>query len=136
MYTFCKVVVFFFFFFLMIRRPPRSTLFPYTTLFRPSNVPPDTAMGFGTTFRFGNPFFIAPTVDEVIKRFQVKDNFSIVGGRHTVKFGGEWLHTSNVQVFRGFSEGRYLFDSVTGFLRYASPRAPGGYGPNTVECQD
>src|SRR2546430_16456387 len=32
-----------FFFFLMIRRPPRSTLFPYTTLFRsrtkPSNIP-------------------------------------------------------------------------------------------------
>src|SRR2546426_12746016 len=27
-------VWFFFFFFLMIRRPPRSTLFPYTTLFR------------------------------------------------------------------------------------------------------
>src|SRR2546430_9155888 len=25
---------YFFFFFLMIRRPPRSTLFPYTTLFR------------------------------------------------------------------------------------------------------
>src|SRR6266481_8218276 len=29
---FCFCV--FFFFFLMIRRPPRSTLFPYTTLFR------------------------------------------------------------------------------------------------------
>src|ERR1022692_4947458 len=28
------VLVFSFFFFLMIRRPPRSTLFPYTTLFR------------------------------------------------------------------------------------------------------
>src|SRR2546430_3086321 len=28
----CPVI--FFFFFLMIRRPPRSTLFPYTTLFR------------------------------------------------------------------------------------------------------
>src|SRR5215813_14843072 len=28
------VFFFFFFFFLMIRRPPRSTLFPYTTLFR------------------------------------------------------------------------------------------------------
>src|SRR5260221_2114287 len=26
--------MFLFFFFLMIRRPPRSTLFPYTTLFR------------------------------------------------------------------------------------------------------
>src|SRR5437660_6759919 len=28
----------YFFFFLMIRRPPRSTLFPYTTLFRSNNV--------------------------------------------------------------------------------------------------
>src|SRR5947209_19958510 len=27
-------IFYFFFFFLMIRRPPRSTLFPYTTLFR------------------------------------------------------------------------------------------------------
>src|SRR5256885_11016771 len=61
-----------FFFFLMIRRPPRSTLFPYTTLFRS----------------------------------------------------------------RGFFEGRYIFDSVTGFLRYASPAAPGGFGPSTVGCSN
>src|SRR6266571_440558 len=32
---FCR----FFFFFLMIRRPPRSTLFPYTTLFRSHDLP-------------------------------------------------------------------------------------------------
>src|SRR5438034_8753248 len=31
------MILYFFFFFLMIRRPPRSTLFPYTTLFR-SNI--------------------------------------------------------------------------------------------------
>src|SRR2546421_10058753 len=31
--SFCFLLCFFFFF-LMIRRPPRSTLFPYTTLFR------------------------------------------------------------------------------------------------------
>src|SRR5258708_30893493 len=31
-------LVYFFFFFLMIRRPPRSTLFPYTTLFRSHRV--------------------------------------------------------------------------------------------------
>src|SRR5215208_8154583 len=43
------------FFFLMIRRPPRSTLFPYTTLFRsrrrdhepPLCVPPDRARSPG-----------------------------------------------------------------------------------------
>src|SRR2546429_9266810 len=39
MWTVCflfdtSICVFVFFFFLMIRRPPRSTLFPYTTLFR------------------------------------------------------------------------------------------------------
>src|SRR5258705_10249810 len=33
MSVFCSLY-FTFFFFLMIRRPPRSTLFPYTTLFR------------------------------------------------------------------------------------------------------
>src|SRR5215510_16143643 len=31
---------FFLFFFLMIRRPPRSTLFPYTTLFRSGELHP------------------------------------------------------------------------------------------------
>src|SRR2546422_4170884 len=34
-----------FFFFLMIRRPPRSTLFPYTTLFRSLQV--SVVMSFG-----------------------------------------------------------------------------------------
>src|SRR2546422_4592260 len=37
----------FFFFFLMIRRPPRSTLFPYTTLFRSAHVGHDRP-GFRT----------------------------------------------------------------------------------------
>src|SRR5207249_11548130 len=32
--SYSSLVCSFFFFFLMIRRPPRSTLFPYTTLFR------------------------------------------------------------------------------------------------------
>src|SRR2546429_194237 len=34
LFTLCAHFSLFFFFFLMIRRPPRSTLFPYTTLFR------------------------------------------------------------------------------------------------------
>src|SRR2546426_9406501 len=53
---------FFFFFFLMIRRPPRSTLFPYTTLFRSIQVGPKTmrnrfyqaphCSGLGSAFKF------------------------------------------------------------------------------------
>src|SRR5436309_11115540 len=53
---------FFLFFFLMIRRPPRSTLFPYTTLFRSSGhldrVPRFDFMeieGFGELVRAGRP---------------------------------------------------------------------------------
>src|SRR5258705_12353578 len=34
LHVLCRDMSAFFFFFLMIRRPPRSTLFPYTTLFR------------------------------------------------------------------------------------------------------
>src|SRR5256885_17162580 len=34
LFTLALFNLYFFFFFLMIRRPPRSTLFPYTTLFR------------------------------------------------------------------------------------------------------
>src|SRR5256885_9823494 len=43
MYSHDYILVFFFFF-LMIRRPPRSTLFPYTTLFR-SNALLSSALG-------------------------------------------------------------------------------------------
>ena len=114
--------------------------FSYTREDRPrsavtSNVPADTAMGFATTFRFGNPFFLEPNVDELLWRTDLKDNFSIVHGDHNIKMGGEWLHTLNDQVFRGFFTGRYIFDSVTGFLRYASAPAAGGFGPRALECQ-
>lgn len=101
-----------------------------------SNIPADTAMGFGTTFRFGHPFFLNPNVDETFWRTQIRDHVSVISGRHNFKFGGEWMHSANSQIFRGFFEGRYIFDSVTGFLRYASPAAPGGFGPNSVGCSN
>lgn len=97
---------------------------------------PDTDMGFGTTFRFGMPFFLEPTVNELLYHTEVRDNFSIVSGKHTIKFGGEWLHTRNTQIFRGFFTGRYIFDGAVGFLRYASPTGPGGFGPTVQECSD
>src|SRR5262249_61295193 len=39
------------FFFLMIRRPPRSTLFPYTTLFRSRARPARSGRGLGLRLR-------------------------------------------------------------------------------------
>src|SRR2546429_2854059 len=50
-----------FFFFLMIRRPPRSTLFPYTTLFRSLTFGwlrfTQTPIGLYQIWVFGFPFF-------------------------------------------------------------------------------
>src|SRR6476661_10661558 len=43
------------FFFLMIRRPPRSTLFPYTTLFRPPAALPTPARGTSAWRRWSCP---------------------------------------------------------------------------------
>src|SRR6202163_321002 len=42
----CSTLEVFLFFFLMIRRPPRSTLFPYTTLFRSSRNPAGSPAGW------------------------------------------------------------------------------------------
>src|SRR5712672_1771852 len=100
----------------------------------PSSVP-DTAMGFATNFRFGQPFFLEPAVDELFFRTDIRDNFSVVKGKHTWKFGGEWIHSRNSQIFRGFFTGRYIFDSVAGFLHYATPGGT-GFGPTAAECAD
>ncbi|WP_245632590.1 TonB-dependent receptor [Edaphobacter aggregans] len=95
----------------------------------------DTGIGFAPSFRFGQPFFLGADASEIFTRSDMKDNFTLVKGRHTIKAGGEYLHSRNVQVFPGFFNGRYIFGSVTGFLHYASPASLGnGYGPNTVQC--
>src|SRR3712207_7659660 len=56
------VVFYFFFFFLMIRRPPRSTLFPYTTLFR-SRYAAEQFESLGP-----NVLFVIPGSDEANSR--------------------------------------------------------------------
>ncbi len=106
---------------------PRNTI-------NPSSVP-DTAAGFGPSFRFGEPFFLEPAIDELFYRTDIRDNFSLVKGKHTWKLGGEWIHSRNSQIFRGFFTGRYIFDSVSGFLHYATPGGT-GFGPTAAECAD
>src|SRR5690242_21772018 len=46
----CRFVNFVMFFFLMIRRPPRSTLFPYTTLFRSRGLAIDSTVDIFTFY--------------------------------------------------------------------------------------
>src|SRR6266511_5789359 len=59
----------FFFFFLMIRRPPRSTLFPYTTLFRSQPRGPRAALAA----RAGRPG-PGPRSEEHTSELQSREN--------------------------------------------------------------
>ena len=89
---------------------------------------PDTGIDFAGQYRFGLPFFIP--VKDHDTRFQVNDNLSLVRGAHNFKVGVELNRTSTIQTFLGFANGRYIFDSVQGFMNYVN------IGPKFVECAD
>ena len=87
---------------------------------------PDTGMDFANGFRVGLPFFIP--VDAYDTRVQVLDNVSWASGDHLFKVGGEWNRTEANQTFVGFANGRFIFNSVTGFINYVQQ------GSGYVEC--
>src|SRR6266511_4856552 len=67
----------FFFFFLMIRRPPRSTLFPYTTLFRsPARTAPPSGRPWSrsTRTRWGAPARSGRRAEEHTSELQSREN--------------------------------------------------------------
>src|SRR3712207_8874414 len=74
-----------FFFFLMIRRPPRSTLFPYTTLFRSQEE--DVEDRDHDADREGEP-------EEEVERDRRPDDLGQVGGRDRDR---SEEHTSELQ---------------------------------------
>ena len=106
-------------------RGPRSSALGANPADPPAARPfPDAAMGAG--FRFGMPFFLP--IDYYDTRVQVLDNVSIARGDHLIKFGAEWNRVESVQTFIGFANGRFIFNSVDGFLRYTEA------GSAYVEC--
>src|SRR5437763_16288928 len=69
----------FFFFFLKIRRPPRSTLFPYTTLFRSSR----ERSGINTILHELNPLF---TINVTMRDIKSKNVYSRVNSKATTQW--------------------------------------------------
>ncbi|MDE2761431.1 MAG: TonB-dependent receptor [Gemmatimonadota bacterium] len=90
---------------------------------------PDIAMDFADGFRIGLPFFlpIDPAYDT---RVQAVDNWSWLWDRHLFKAGVEYNRTGISQQFIGFANGRYIFDSVDGFINFVTR------GPRYVTCSD
>ena len=89
---------------------------------------PDTGMDFMHGYRFGMPFFIP--VDYYDTRIQLLNNISVARGDHLIKAGVEWNRVESVQTFIGFANGRYIFNSVDGFLNFVNQ------GNGYVECSD
>ncbi|MEP6900816.1 MAG: TonB-dependent receptor [Actinomycetota bacterium] len=75
---------------------------------------PDTTIGTfdgSISYRFGRPFFLpVPSND---KRLQFTDNFTVIRGNHSIKFGGDFNRVNVSQTFIGFARGRYIFADVT-----------------------
>jgi hypothetical protein len=111
-------------------RPYSGPTFPGTSgsLWNTSGRPfPDVGIDFVEGYRFGMPFFIP--VDAYDQRIQLLDNVSIVKGSHLFKVGAEFNRTNEVQTFIGFSNSRFIFSDVPGFLSYLA-------NPKFVECSD
>ena len=90
---------------------------------------PDIGMDFADAFRIGLPFFlpIDPAFDT---RLQIVDNWSWLTGSHLFKAGAEYNRTGISQQFIGFANGRYVFDSVDGFINFVTQ------GSGYVTCSD
>ena len=103
---------------------------PYDGPVNPSTARPfpDTAMDFVGAYRFGLPFFIP--VEYHDSRIQLLNNISVGMGDHLIKAGVEWNRVESTQTFIGFANGRYIFGSVDGFLKFVER------GNNYVECAD
>lgn len=89
---------------------------------------PDTGIDFAGQYRFGLPFFLP--VEDHDTRVQFNDNLSVIKGSHSFKMGFEFNRTNTTQTFIGFANGRYIFDSVSGFMNYVN------IGPKFVECSN
>jgi hypothetical protein len=87
---------------------------------------PDTGIHFVGQYRFGGPFLFRRRI--MIRVCRSTIIFSLIRGAHNFKFGAEMNRTATSQVFIGFANRRYIFDSISGFENYAT------YGPRFVEC--
>ncbi len=106
---------------------PDTSIGPTTQLLDLAG-PTAAVLGPGRNFRFGRPFFHPSFV--IDEQLQTNENFTIVHGGHAIKIGFNILNIRVQNFFQGFARGRWIFDTVEGFLNYIN------LGPKFVECSD
>ena len=91
------IFIYFIFFFLMIRRPPRSTLFPYTTLFRSDNLAGDAQFNFSSYAEcFISENLVRNFIEEKNEELTPEAGIITLKKHHSVTIRSE-EHTSELQ---------------------------------------
>src|SRR2546426_9071325 len=75
----------------MIRRPPRSTLFPYTTLFR------SLELLLRAGAQVGEQFAVAPRIGQFLRHMERSERAAQLGGEGVVPALRSEEHTSELQ---------------------------------------
>jgi Carboxypeptidase regulatory-like domain len=73
----------------------------------------------------------------ITRRYEIADNFTLVRGRHTMKFGGSELLRGNHTESHTFFPGRFVFGTLPGVVLspcLANPNGPITSNPNTAGC--
>ncbi|MCA1624865.1 MAG: TonB-dependent receptor, partial [Acidobacteria bacterium] len=108
---------------------------------------PTTANGFspsvsigGGGFTFGQPNFLNRAAYPDERRIQFADSVTFIKGRHTVKFGGDFNHVSDLLDNLFQNAGVYSYNNITDFLSdYANPAQKRytsfsqGFGPSAFK---
>ncbi|HEX8286407.1 MAG TPA: carboxypeptidase regulatory-like domain-containing protein [Pyrinomonadaceae bacterium] len=108
---------------------------------------PTTANGFspsvsigGGGFTFGKPNFLDRAAYPDEKRWQYADTATVIRGRHTLKFGGDFNHVSDLLDNLFQNAGVYNYSNIVDFLSdYANPAGKRytsfaqGFGPTAFK---
>lgn len=82
---------------------------------------PSVAIGSGG-FTFGKPTFLDRTAFPDERRIQFADTATVIQGRHTFKFGGDFNHVSDLLDSLFQNAGAYSYSNLTEFLSdFANP---------------
>src|SRR5574344_3114603 len=96
----------------MIRRPPRSTLFPYTTLFRSATGVPDTNYSWFVTHQNSN----TGTVSATQRAVAFSTNLIIYERTKISGTWGNWINTDNGWLPTGETWTYSSVDNPTGVI--------------------
>src|ERR1700686_3586167 len=96
--------------------------FDYATLNVIPNEPGEVGLQIpGVANNLGTNIFV-PSLT-ITRRYEIADNFTLIRGHHTMKFGGAELLRGNHTESHTFMPGRFVFGSLPGFL--VSPQLAG-----------